>query len=152
MFEKAVPIWVQGRTQEMNLRVQFKCALEAIKGQQMTVKIAVSNVYQLFVNGRFFSYGPARAGKGHFRIDEIDISSALKTGENYVVVETCGYYATSFYLQKQDSFLVTEICCDGAPVAWSGRDFTARVHPYYIQKSQRYSFQRPMVEQYEGCR
>lgn len=150
MFKKAVPIWIEGRTQEMNLRVQFKCVLDATAGQQMTVKIAVPNVYQLFVNGRFLSYGPARAGKGHFRIDEIDISSALNTGKNYVVVETCGYYATSFYLQKQASFLVTEICCNDTPVAWSGRDFAARVHPYYIQKSQRYSFQRPMVEQYEG--
>lgn len=148
MFEKAVPVWIDGRDQEMHLRVQFKSVLSFVPGEVVAVRLATSGIYNLFVNGAFVAYGPARAGKGHFRVDEWDISSYLQQGTNIVVAEVCGYYATSYYLQRQPSFLQAEVLRAGKPICWSGEHFTARISPWYVQKTQRYSFQRPMVEAY----
>lgn len=148
MFQKAVPIWVENRETEMNLRIQFKTILEFCGEQSVSLKLATSGIYHVYVNGNFASYGPARAGKGYFRVDELPLTKQLRKGKNTIVIEVCGYYATSFYIQKQSSFLTAEVCVEETPVLWSGRHFSARVNPDYIQKVQRYSYQRPMVEAY----
>lgn len=148
-FIKAVPIWVKGKQNEMNYRAQFKTMISYNGNSSVKLSIATSGIYNLFVNGLFVAYGPARAGKGHFRIDKIDITDFLKNGENSVVIEVCGYNVTSFYIQKQPSFLVAEVSIDGKITNFTGEHFTVRKNPFYIQKSQRYSYQRPMVEAYD---
>lgn len=147
-FVKAVPIWVKDKQNEMNYRVQFKTIISYKGNFSVKLYVATSGIYNIFVNGLFVAYGPARAGKGYFRIDKIDITDYLKNGDNSVVIEVCGYNATSFYIQKQPSFLAAEVSIDGKVTNFTGRDFTARKNPFYIQKSQRYSYQRPMVEAY----
>ncbi len=145
-FEKAVPVWITGREKEMNLRVQFKAMLG--KGETVTAKIATSGIYQMSVNGRFVCYGPARGGRGFFRVDEIDLTRFADRERNTVIIEVCGYNARSYYLMQQDSFLTAELSADGQVAAYTGKDFTARINPEYIQKIQRYSFQRPFAESY----
>lgn len=146
MFEKAKPVWIADREREVHLRVQFKAIVE--KCGQTVVKIATSGMYQLWVNGSFAAYGPARAGKNHFRMDKIDITDLLTKDQNVVVIEVAGYNANSFAIQNQTSFLQAEVVNQNGVTAFTGKDFTARVNPYYYQKIQRYSFQRPMVEGY----
>lgn len=75
LFLEARPVWVKGKETEVNCRVQFKAICE--KSDNTQVKIATSGVYQLWINGEFISYGPARAGKNHFRMENIDISKHL---------------------------------------------------------------------------
>ena len=145
-FERAKPIWVTNRESEVNLRVQFKAVIE--KNEVAIIKIATSGMYQLWVNGSFVSYGPARAGKNHFRMDEIDITHKLSDRHNVIIIEVAGYNANSFAVQNQKSFLQAEIADENGVIAFTGKDFTARVNPYYYQKIQRYSFQRPMIEGY----
>ena len=145
-FEKAVPVWVTGREKEMNLRVQFKAVFG--KGKSITAKIATSGIYQMSVNGKFVCYGPARAGRGFFRVDEIDLTPFADREQNTVIIEVCGYNARSYYLIKQDSFLTAELLTNGQVAAYTGNDFTARINPEYIKKIQRYSFQRPFAESY----
>ena len=147
-FKKALPIWVEGKENEMNYRAQFKTKFDYNGNVSVNLSLATSCIYNLFVNGVFVAYGPARTGKGHFRVDNLDITDFLKKGENAVVIEACGYNSTSFYIQKQSSFLIAEICFENRAVYWTGKHFTARKNPFYIQKSQRYSYQRPMVEAY----
>ncbi len=146
MFIKAQPVWLSGQETETNLALQ--CKAFCPKQPQTTVRVATSGLYQLTVNGRFAAYGPARAGKGHFRMDEIDISELLTNEQNVVVIHVCGYNAYSFEVQKQPSFLQAEIAVDGRPIAWTGEHFTARVHPFRRRKTQRYSFQRTLSESY----
>jgi len=150
MFQNAQPVWLEGRQTETNLTAQFKAVCPP--GDHTSVHIATSGLYNLFVNGRFAAYGPARAGKNHFRMDQIDISPLLSEPENVVVVEVCGYNALSFELQKQPSFLQCEITANGQAVAWTGSHFTARVHPFRRRKTQRYSFQRLLSEAYSITR
>ena len=146
MFTKASPVWLKDRETEVNLTLQFKALCPASSDTQ--VLIATSGLYQLWVNGVFAACGPARAGKYHFRQDRIGIGHLLTRGENTVVIEVCGCNAFSYELQKQPSFLQSEILSGGMPIAWTGRDFTARVHPFRRRKTQRYSFQRVLTESY----
>lgn len=145
-FVKAKPVWIKDKEREVNCRVQFKTLCD--KKDNIIIHIATSGVYQLYVNGRFVSYGPARAGKNHFRKEIIDISSFMTEPKNVVVIEAAGYYCDNFYIIKQDSFLQAEIISNRMVLAATGYDFTARINPYYIQKIQRYSFQRPFAEAY----
>ena len=146
MFAKALPIWLKGRENEVNLTVQFKTLCP--KCPNGVIRIATSGLYNLWVNGQFAAYGPARAGKYHFRIDELEIGHLLDRDENTVVIEVCGSNAFSFEIQKQPSFVQSELLSDGKTIAWTGRDFTARVHPFRRRKTQRYSFQRVLSEAY----
>ena len=130
-FEKAVPVWVTGREKEMNLRVQFKTVVG--KGKAIIAKIVTSGIYHMSVNGKFVCYGPARAGRGFFRVDEIDLTPFADQEQNTVIIEVCGYNARSYYLIKQDSFLTAELSADGRVEAYTGNNFTARINPEYIK-------------------
>lgn len=148
MFEKAKPVWLKNRENEVHLRLELKEIFTYREGEYL-MKIATSGVYRLLVNGRFVSYGPARAGKGYFRLDTVRLDRYLSTGTNTVIIEVCGYNSTAFSIQCQPSFIQAEITCNGKPIRWSGDHFTARVNPYYVRKVSRYSFQRPMLECYD---
>ena len=149
LFLDAKPIWVEGKETEVNCRVQFKAICE--KSDNTQIKIATSGIYQLWINGEFISYGPARAGKNHFRMENIDISKYLNREKNIVIIEVAGYCCTSFYIMQQSSFLQAEIVRDDNVLASTGRDFSARINPYYIQKIQRYSYQRAFAESYKNA-
>lgn len=149
LFLDAKPVWVEGKETEVNCRVQFKAICE--KSDNTQVKIATSGIYQLWINGEFISYGPARAGKNHFRMENIDISKYLNREKNIVIIEVAGYYCTSFYIMQQSSFLQAEIVRDDSVLASTGRNFSARINPYYIQKIQRYSYQRAFAESYKNA-
>ena len=148
MLQKALPIWAKGREKEMHLRLRFKTILERPDAADCIVKLATSGLYNLYVNGKFVAYGPARAGRGHFRIDEYDILPYLCDGKNVVVIEVCAFNVTSYYVMKQPAFLTAEIVAGGKILCCTGRDFTAQQNPYYVQKIQRYSSQRHLLETY----
>ena len=148
IFKKAVPVWAEHLEKEMHIRMQFKAGCLVQAGNPCVLRLATSGIYHVLVNGQFVSYGPARAGKGHFCVDEWNLTPWMKTGKNVVLIEVCGYASTSFYLQRQPSFLIAELAVQDEPVLWTGEHFTARLNPEYIRKTQRYSYQRPMVEAY----
>jgi len=148
LFLNAKPVWVKEKQQEVNCRVQFKAVCE--KAENAKIHIATSGVYQLWINGEFISYGPARAGKNHFRMEDIDISAYLKNEKNAVIIEVAGYYCSNFYIMQQPSFLQAEIVNVDKVLVATGEDFTARINPYYTQKIQRYSYQRTFAEAYKS--
>lgn len=146
LFRKALPIWIKGKENEVHLRVQFKTLVN--KARECNIKIATSGIYNLWINNKFVCYGPARAGKGCFRLDEIEISKYLDQENNVIILEVAGYNTNSFAIQNQPSFVQAEILSNDEVTAYTGENFTARIHPYYYRKVQRYSFQRPMIESY----
>lgn len=145
-FLRALPVWIKGRELERNLRVQFKAFCR--EGNDAEIHLATSGIYQLWVNGRFVSYGPARAGRNHFRMEMIPIGHLLNKPCNTVVVEVVGYNTENYYIQNQPSFFQGEIVMGNDVAAATGFDYSARVNPYYYQKMQRYGWQRPMLEGY----
>lgn len=150
MFLQAISIWPRDREEETNLTVQFKALCPPCA--DAVAQIATSGLYNLHINGCFVAFGPARAGKGHFRLDRIPIGHLLTQPQNSIVIEVCGCYAYSFEVQKQPSFLQAEVVSGTRSLVWTGRDFTARIHPFRRRKTQRYSFQRVLSEAYNITR
>ncbi len=150
-FQSAKPVWPKGREKEMNLTIGFHAAFRARAGARVSVRLAASTLYRLYVNGAFAGYGPARGPYGWFRVDQWDITKLVKDGVNVAAVEVAGYNVNSYYVQDQPSFLQAEIVSKGrvlASTAGAGAKFTARVLTGRVQKVQRYSYQRPFSEVY----
>lgn len=57
---------------EQNTELCFYTDVERHKSVLM--KLMAKDVYNLYVNGRFVAYGPARAAKGYVRTDVFDLT------------------------------------------------------------------------------
>ena len=152
-FRSAQPVWPQGRETEMNLTVGFRAVIDAPgdKTQKVQLRVAAATIYRAWLNGEFIGHGPARAGHGHFRVDEWQLSPKLKPGKNLVAIEVAGYNCNSYYLLDQPSFCQAEVVAGDRVLAATGNKdagFTAGILDYRVQKVQRYSFQRPFIEVY----
>ena len=150
-FLEAQPIWPAGRTEEKNLFVGFRAVFQCEPDRQPILRITASTMYRCFLNGAHFGYGPARAGHGHYRVDEWDTADLIRPGKNVLAIEVAGYNVNSYYLLDQPSFLQAELTCGDQVLAATGgtkNPFEAMILPERLQKVQRYSFQRPFTEIY----
>lgn len=146
-FKSAVPVWQSEKENEMNYNIAFRSVIK--KSRKCVVAVSASNMYQMFVNGEIASEGPARAGHGYYRVDEIDISDFLTNDENIVCIYVDGYNVPNFYLVKQPAFLCAEIIADGNIAAATGvGGFDAKYHDERLRKVVRYSVQRTFTEVY----
>jgi alpha-L-rhamnosidase len=144
-FQSARPVWPEGRETERNLLVGFRAVVNTPAAEPAVLRLAACTVYRVFLNGAFVGHGPAVAGHGFYRVDEWPL--ALKAGVNVVAIEVAGYNANSFYLLDQPSFLQAEVVAgEKALAATGGSGFEAGLIPERVQKTQRYSFQRPFAE------
>ena len=146
-FQAARPVWPEGRDKERNLLVEFRAGFERPEAGPVILRLTGASLYRVFVNGAFAGHGPARAGHGFYRLDELDLAPHLRAGGNEVAIEVAGYNANSFYLLDQPSFLQAEIVAGGQVVAATGENgFAASLRHDRVQKVQRFSFQRPFSE------
>ena len=147
-FELASPIWLDKKENEMNLTVLFEAHLSY--SADSVLRICAQSCYQVFINGAFVHSGPARAGRGCFRVDALPIGSYLRAGENTVHVLVSSYRCDNFYLVNQAPFFCAEVCQDGRTVCASGTDeWEAYIYEQRLQGVQRYSFQRTFCEVYD---
>ena len=70
-FRAAVPVWPGKYIDEMNISIVMKAEFAAA-GKRI-LRIAASSCYQIFADGDLFEMGPARAGHGYFRVDELEL-------------------------------------------------------------------------------
>lgn len=144
-FKKARPVWITGEEKEMNVSL----LLTAKCGKDARLDITGHSVYQVFVNGRLAADGPARAGHGYYRADELDISPMCDKDENKIEIIVAGYNVNSFYLIDMPSFVCAELYDGGKITAYTGGEgFTYERYTDRVRKVQRYSFQRPFAEAY----
>ncbi|MBQ7698885.1 MAG: hypothetical protein IJT49_00915 [Clostridia bacterium] len=144
-FKKARPVWIAGEEKEMNvsLFMTAKC------GKDARLDITGHSVYQVFVNGRLAADGPARAGHGFYRVDELELGPLCDKDENEIKIIIAGYNVNSFYLIDMPSFVCAELYDDGKITAFTGGEgFTYERYTDRVRKVQRYSFQRPFAEAY----
>lgn len=146
-FKEAVPVWEAGKDKIMNYNLVFRCTVPKLDDAVMA--ISASNMYQMFVNGHFVAEGPARAGHGYYRVDEIDISQHLTEKNNIVAIYVDSYYVRNFYLIRQPGFLCAEVISGGKVICATGKNgFEAKYHGDRIRKCSRYSYQRTFTESY----
>ncbi len=145
MFQYAVPVWLCGRENEMNLAAVFTATVGELRGTAL--HIAASTFYRLFVNGRFAAFGPARTAKGYARVDVLPLDAYDSgTGRNELRVEVVAYNCRSLSTCIAEGFLCAELRRGEAVLAYTGRDFSARVFDEKVQRVERYSVQRHFGE------
>ena len=93
MFSKAKPIFPVGKTEETNTLAAFRTTLDDIKGS--SILLTASTFYQLWVNGKFVAFGPARTAEGYARVDVFSLDEYAKDGENEIVILVMGYACRS---------------------------------------------------------
>lgn len=146
-FLKAQPVWIKGREKEMHVNL----AVTRRIGKDETLFISASSTYQAFVEGEIIAEGPARAGHGYYRVDEIPLHK-YEGKELFIIV--AGYNVNAFSVIDVPSFICAETVADGAVTAFtSGEGFEYAEYTARRRRVQRYSFQRPFVEAYDhtGC-
>ncbi|HBL41158.1 MAG TPA: hypothetical protein DDY98_06155, partial [Ruminococcaceae bacterium] len=93
-FTKALPVWENGKENERNHTLAFRCVVG--KSKEYTLRIAGHNVYRVLINGNFYASGPARTAHGLYRVSEYPITeNNLIDGENVISIVVCGYNVNS---------------------------------------------------------
>ena len=147
-FKSAKPVWLAEGAREMNVTVLFETKILA--DSSAVIRMAGHFSYQLFINGELAHFGPARAGRKFYRVDELPIGKYLNEKENTVVVLVNGYHCDSYYFTNEQAFLCAEIISGENILAATGsHGWSAYRYTRKIKKVQRYSFQRPFVEVYD---
>ena len=154
-FSKAIPVWADGLEKEMNIHLMFNANVDFSAKKNTLLRLTASCAYSIKINDKFFAMGPARAGHGHYRVDEYVLDNILDGADNKIEILVAGYNQNSFYWLDQPSFLCAEISEDGEVIAWTSDhrdDFKAYVFAERVVKVQRYSFQRNFAEVYDYSR
>lgn len=145
-FDLALPVWV--KDDDKNLTLAFFTRVE--KSDSACLRLTGQSTYEVFINGKFIFHGPSRAGRGFFRVDELDISNHLDKGENDITVLVSGYSCSSFYLMNQRSFLCAEIVSGDRVICATGKHgWSAHSYKQKLQRVERYAYQRPFAEVYD---
>ncbi|MBE5772012.1 MAG: hypothetical protein E7336_11655 [Clostridiales bacterium] len=146
MFAMARPIWAQGREKESNLFLRFRCMLPR---ETRLIRLTASTAYQLMVNGKFISYGPARAGEGYFRVDEWEIAGGDQEFDTEILV--AGYYLGCFEYALNPSFLQMEALNGAGEILFAtGRDEISAVeYGALLRRVDRFARQRVNCEIYD---
>lgn len=144
-FIGAKPIWIKNRRLTVNYQAGFRCDFKADASKKYTLKLTGASFYKVYLNGEFIAYGPARAGMGYVRTDELILN--VNCGINKLAVEAAGYNCASYYSMPIRSFLTAEIYEDGKAFKYTGRDFKGvALDGLRSIQSHRYSLQRTFAE------
>ena len=146
-FRAAKPVFAEGLAAQMNARVRFTADFTVAKGDRPVLRIAGCSAYRMRLNGAYLGYGPARAGRGEFRIGEWPLDK-VRPGANRLEIEVAGFNVNNFAYIDQPAFLQAEVVSgDRVLVATGdGAAFAATDVPEMVRKVNRYSFQRPFAE------
>jgi len=149
-FIAAKPIWAKEYVDEFNIMLTLRANVSYLGGKY-ELAAAADNFYRLFINGSFIYFGPQKCGQGWWRKDLLDITSYLKEGDNEILIDVIHYGIDAFYYELQPAFIMAEILCDGSPLCYTdiaGGGFSVVRNLSKVQKTQRYSYQRPFIEAY----
>ena len=144
-FQAALPVWPEGRATRMNDFVEFRASFEVKTDEKPVLRVTGSSVYRIRLNSEFAGYGPARAAKGFFRVDEWPL--AAREGRNDLTIEVSAYNCNNYYIAEWPGFLQAEVVVGDRVLAMTGCDFCARETPR-VTKCSRYSYQRGFCEAY----
>jgi hypothetical protein len=144
IFNKALPIWLKGKSKELNCQAGFICEFEYI--EQAELFITGATFFRIYINDKFIHYGPARAAKGYARVDKISISEYLINGKNKIFIECAGYNCNSYYTINQPSYIQAEIISNNKVLYYTALDFKGVLISQRVQNVMRYSFQRHFSE------
>ncbi len=145
-FIAAVPVWEKGTETEKNITIGIHTRIRT-SAKYVTLRVATSGFYRVFVDGEFVFYGPTRCAHGFFRVDEIPLTIYNSTA--HIAIEVVNYYVNAFGYIRQAGFIQAEVVKGERVFAATGTNkFAAFRLNERVQKVQRYSYQRPFAESY----
>lgn len=140
-------ITVWGVTEEkQNVELCFCCEIE--KKEAVVLELVAKDIYNLFINGRFAAYGPARTAKGYSRIERLEIEEYLTEEENIISVYVQSNNASSLHIAKEEPLFGACIRADGQKIAGT-EDFKCYWMTDKLSRVERMSCQRGFVEIYD---
>ena len=124
------------------------CLTKTVKKlKNVRLKIITKNVYNLYINGKFVSFGPARAALGYARMDDISIDSFLFDGENVISIYFLNVGAKTLCFPDGEPYLGCELVSD--EISFDAKNFDCYLMNDRIDKAERMSMQRGYVEVYK---
>lgn len=122
-FQKAQPVWGENLTRTYNQHLGFRTDVVLEKETEICIVLAARTYYRLYINGKIKAHGPARAAKGHCRMDVIRMqaSGRVKIAAEVIAydkdVKYCndntmepGLFAAEVYIQKEDGSYESAAC------------------------------------------
>lgn len=128
-----------------NIELCFVKKIE--KSKDVCLHIIAKDLYNIYVNGEFVHYGPARAAKGYARVDALILDRYLTKSENEICVYVQSNFAASLCFALEKPLFGAELYVGGALVA-DGGDFTCYEMTDKLCKTERMSSQRGFLEIY----
>lgn len=137
--------WAKGKTQR-NTELCFVCTV----GQYASAELAfiAKDVYNLYVNGVFVCYGPARAAKHYARVERIDLSGYLTQAENTISVYVQSNYTKTLCFALEEPLFAAELTVEGKVVVDTD-GFVCYEMTDKLKAVERMSSQRGYVEVYQ---
>lgn len=135
-----IALWSEDKIKDYNTRLAFQLKCE--KADE--IRLIAADFYNLYVDGNFVGYGPAKTAAGYARVDVYDLSKY----ENFVItVEALCYNIPCYSIESGNPLFGAEVVKGGKVIADS-ESFSAYSVDDYIRKTQKYSFQRGFSENY----
>ena len=134
-----VGIWANGLQDQMNITLAFRLNLPSKK--QFSLKLTAADCYKIYLDGKFFAFGPQRAAHGYARV-----ANYTARAKN-VVIEVHSHQINSYCWIEQPAFFACELQTDDKN--YSSNDFACYRLSDRVQRVQRYSFQRCFTEIYK---
>lgn len=138
-------VWA-GPGERKNVELCFSCHLE--QSRDITIELVARDIYNLFVNGVFVSYGPSRGAKGYCRVDRLDISPYLTESDNLICVYVQSNYTDALCFAKEEPLFGARIL-QGDKILRQTEDFRCSHMADKLSKVERMSSQRGFVEVYD---
>lgn len=137
-------VWADPGEQK-NVELCFSCRLK--QSRNITIELVARDIYNLFVNGKFVSYGPSRAAKGYCRVDRLDISPYLTEEDNLICVYVQSNFTNSLCFVKEEP-LFGACIIHKDKILKQTRDFRCSHMTDKLSKVERMSSQRGFLEVY----
>ena len=144
-FYKAKAIFTLSLKDEINLHLIY--TIDFKKEENISFSIACYGAYQVYLNGKFLSFGPSRSAKGEYRIAKSDLKHL--SNNNRLVIFYASYNDHCFIRDYDDPFIQFELRAGRKILACSNKDVNCYINPFRMRKVQKYSYQRDFLEQYK---
>lgn len=105
----------------------FRCDINLAEAVTIRILITARSFYRLYAKGELISHGPARAGHGALRIDELPL--AVPTGRVCLAVELAAYSSTDHYSNNctlESGLLLSEVWDGETLLAATGNDIASQ--------------------------
>ena len=136
--------WAENK-RERNTELCFWCKVK--KTPSATLRFIAKDIYNLYINGQFIQYGPARAAKGYARLEAVSLSPYLTQEENVICVYVQSHYTRTLCFALEQPVFAAELIVDGK-VMLDTDGFRCFEMTDKLQRVEKMSSQRGFVEVY----